>query len=277
MTLKDKVILIADCQREDGQALARKLSDLKARPVLLRRHGEPLQDGLTAWLDAQGCCYMQAELDMSSKKEIEEVIARIKAAEDFGRIDGLYFNYRTDLIFKRIEELSEEEIGSYIEQNIIAAFLLTQAAGRAISENREGSIVFLGSLNADKPTGIAPLFSMYMGALKNMSREAAVYFGYYNVRVNCLEMGPLGGEDLQFRNDISTFYEGYRYKIPSGYAGSAEDAAEGVLYLMSEKSAYVNGAELRMDGGLLLQYLDPIANYYSATRERRLGNGDAEE
>jgi glucose 1-dehydrogenase len=74
--------------------------------------------------------------------------------------------------------------------------------------------------------------------------------------VNVIEMGPVEGDDYTFRSQISSLYEDYEYKVPNAVLGTVEDTAHLLLYLCSEEARYINGADIRMDGGFLMHYID---------------------
>jgi NAD(P)-dependent dehydrogenase (short-subunit alcohol dehydrogenase family) len=99
-----------------------------------------------------------------------------------------------------------------------------------------------------------------MGALSNLAKETSLEYGRLGVDTICVEMGPTGGEDEILKSEISTFYDAYQYKIPSGYLGNANDLASLCAWLISDQCRYLNGAQIRMDGGLVLHYVDERVN-----------------
>ncbi len=237
-----KTVLIADKESESGQAAVKVFSEKRWTLLFL-----PKEEG------GEPCLSM-------SRKEIRAAIKDEMEKAGSARLDAVYYNRQPEVFRKTVEDLSGEEIDRMVKIDISAAFFFMQAVGDILSEQRQGSVVFLNSIHADKPTGITPLYCMYMGALKNMVREAAVYYGTFNVRVNSIERGASEDSEALFHNDTSSFYDGCVYKIPCGHMETWEEISRIAAFLLSEDSACVNGAELRADNGLLLHYLDVLAN-----------------
>lgn len=262
-----KVFLIADASNSIGRAVSRRLAEQGAKLVQCIPKSAQKHDYYGNMAENTVCCLKSP--DFSKIQELETLVSEILANPSFGRLDGMFFNILPEVVRQRVGDVSLECVDRLIDRDITGAFLAAKVIGECISKNG-GTMVFLGSIEDDKPTAIAPIYSMYMGALKNMVREAALFFGQYGVHSNLIELGAYEGVDALFRNDISKFYEGYQYKIPDGHVGTAEEAAELAVFLLSDRCRSVNGAEIRADGGLLLHYLDPIAN----TRAyKRMGNG----
>ena len=256
--LKNKVILIADGTTPVGKAAAELLSAEGGTPV---------------------CCVPAAKavpgsslipVDFTSEESIRGLLDRVLADENCGRVEGFFYNIVPDVVRRRISDLSVSDVDGMIDRDISSAFAAAKVIGCHL-RTVPGStpMVFLGSIHDEKPTGIAPLFSMYMGALRNLVREGGIYFGSGNVRLNLIEAGALGGEDELFRNDISTFYEGYECKIPDGHVGTPEEIAKVALFLLSDDSRYIHGEAVRADGGLVLHYIDAIANAIAHHRQEQ--------
>ncbi|MNE75690.1 putative 2,4-dienoyl-CoA reductase [compost metagenome] len=89
-----------------------------------------------------------------------------------------------------------------------------------------------------------------------LSKEAALVLGRHGVRVNTIELGPLEGDNDIFESDISTLYHDYEYKVPNAVLGSHDDLAELIHFLSSDSSRYINGSDIRLDGGFLLHYMN---------------------
>ena len=280
--LKNKVILIADAATPVGKAAAELLLAAGAKPVCCVPAAKAAADAGTESVDsAYGTVPADSvsntdnasstsdliPVDFTSEEDLRALVDRILADERYGRLEGLFYNMIPDVIRKRVSDLSVEDVDGMIDRDITAAFAAAKVIGCHLMTLEESTpMVFLGSIHDEKPTGIAPLFSMYMGALRNLIREGGIFFGSGSVRLNLIEAGALGGEDELFRNDISTFYDGYEYKIPDGHVGTPEEIAKIALFLLSDESRYVHGEAIRADGGLVLHYIDAIANIYGHRR-----------
>ena len=239
--------VIAQGDSEIGLAAALRFARAGARPVLC------LTQALSAAAKEalKGCPYEIASVDWQDEQSV-----RAAARE----ADGLFYNRRPPVVKESLLTMPLECVDQLIDRDMIGAFLAVKCFGEAMGKKKRGSVALLGSIHDDKPIGASATLSLYAGALRNMCFEAALYYGEKNVRCNLIEAGPLAGEGERLTGGASRFYDGYRYKIPSGAAGTAEDMANLACFLLSDQSAYINGAPLRMDGGLVHEYIDALTN-----------------
>jgi NAD(P)-dependent dehydrogenase (short-subunit alcohol dehydrogenase family) len=124
-----------------------------------------------------------------------------------------------------------------------------------------GSLLFVTTLHDEKPNGSDMAHSVAAGMIQNLVMEAALEYGEAGIRANQIAAGALEGSAERFPSDFATFYEGYRYKVPLGRLGTVEDVADMAVFLSSVRAGFINGARIRIDGGLSLHYLDQKANY----------------
>lgn len=89
-----------------------------------------------------------------------------------------------------------------------------------------------------------------------LAKEAALVLGRSGVSVNTIELGPIAGDNEQFESSLSTLYNDYEYKVPNAVLGNYDDLAELILFLSSDESRYMNGSDIRLDGGFLLHYMN---------------------
>lgn len=138
-----------------------------------------------------------------------------------------------------------------VQRQLGAAFVFAQAGVREMLRLRggapvdDGAVVFLGDASASR--GIAGLPRVSPGAaaagLAGMTRQLAVEWGPFGVRVNLLNVGLVVGTDVPI-GDLTQ-------RLPLGRAGTPEEIAETCYYLISRSSSYVTGVALAADGGFL--------------------------
>lgn len=249
--------VIADITTKIGKAAALRLASEGYRLVLCSLRREQVDQRLLRDLDDIGCVYGLAALCFQEEEQVKRLADSVREAEIFGKIKVFFYNILPEPDRDLVSQCSIGEFSRMIDCHVTSLVSAAKVMGSSLTD---ASLIFLGSVHGEKPTGAAPLYSMYMGAVKNMVREAAFHFGRRRVRCNCIELGAMGGEDKSFKSPISKFYEGYPYKIPTGHVPTESDIAEIVSFLASDRSRAVNGEEIRADGGLILEYLDPIAN-----------------
>lgn len=270
MNISDKTCLIADANEKLGKAVSLYLAKQGAKLVLCFDTKDSVDNNLLSNLDALNAKYKTIICDFSTYEESKKVVDEVKADDNYIKLDAMFYNITPDVVRHSVYDMPREMLEDLINNYILKAFAATKVIGDFLAENG-GVIVYRGSVNDDKPTGIAGFNSMYYAAIKNLNREAALYYGYFQVRTVNLEIGALDKEDEEYHNDIATFYDGYEYKIPSGYVGNGEDFGSLVSYLISDECKYINGAEIRVDGGLLFQYIEAVMTIQAHKRLQREG------
>jgi NAD(P)-dependent dehydrogenase (short-subunit alcohol dehydrogenase family) len=157
----------------------------------------------------------------------------------------------------RIEEVPADDFTRVLEVNVTGAFVAAQVFGPGMIEARNGSIINIGSLYAavspdprfydhipgDVPFTKPPAYGASKAALLNITRYLATHWGSSGVRVNMLSPGGVeGGQDRDFKNKFTA-------RIPLGRMAVSDDLVGPLIFLASDASRYVTGAELRVDGG----------------------------
>jgi NAD(P)-dependent dehydrogenase (short-subunit alcohol dehydrogenase family) len=157
----------------------------------------------------------------------------------------------------RLEDIPAEINRRIFEVNTLGLFQVTQVFGGAMVNARRGSIVNIGSLYAsvapdprfydhiqtDPPFLKPPAYGASKAAVVNLTKYFATAWGPYGVRVNTLSPGGvLGKQDEQFKRKFCE-------RVPLGRMAVFEDLIGPLQFLASDASAYVTGAELRVDGG----------------------------
>ncbi|ECR5126406.1 SDR family oxidoreductase, partial [Salmonella enterica] len=188
-------------------------------------------------------------LNVCDRLAIQQMINQIKQKD--GRIDVLVNNAgitRDNLI----NNMTEQEWDQVIDINLKGVFNITQAVAPLMMENKSGSIITMSSIvgtdgNIGQSNYAATkggVIAMTKGWAKEFARKGA------NVRVNCVAPGfvvtPMT-KDLP-EKVINHMIE----KTPLGRMATADDIANGVLFLASEKASFITGQTLKIDGGLVI-------------------------
>jgi 3alpha(or 20beta)-hydroxysteroid dehydrogenase len=236
------VVVVTGAARGQGAEQARRLVSEGARVVLsdiLDEEGRDLATNL-------GKAAIFIHHDVTSE---EGWFALIAEAERFGAMRGLVNNAG---IYRPVP-LLETEV-SMVEQhfrvNQLGTLLGMKHGGAALKRCGRGSIVNISSTTGLRGTINSVSYGATKWAIRGMTKTAALELAPFKIRVNSVHPGLIDtamldvrrGEDLEQREA----------KIPMGRMGTVNDVANAVLFLLSDESDYITGAEISIDGGLSL-------------------------
>lgn len=146
---------------------------------------------------------------------------------------------------------SIELFDDVIEQNLVHAWCATRATAGKIGKKKGGAILYISSIHGEKPSKVAPLYSLACGGINMMVAETAQDFGRLGIRVNQLRCGAITGDIELFKTDDIGLYSGYlNKKVPRGTLGTLDEVGMAAVFLCSDGASFINGATLSVDGGL---------------------------
>ena len=195
--------------------------------------------------------------DISKASDAEEMIAF--AEREFGKLDVL-FNNAGIMDSRDDDAIATDETVWDLTMNINAkgVFLGCKYGIPALRRAGGGSIIntasFVALLGAATPQ-IA--YTASKGAVLSMTRELAVIHAREKIRVNALCPGPLRTELLMKFLDTEQKLQRRLVHIPMGRFGEAREIAQAALFLASDESSFMTGAELVVDGGITAAYVTP--------------------
>jgi NAD(P)-dependent dehydrogenase (short-subunit alcohol dehydrogenase family) len=253
MKLRDQVVFLTDADSPSGKALMRRLADEGASLLLNSDSGGAGIASELQQLHARGTRTYVCNIDLCDHADVSRHLDQ--AEQQLGGVGVLVHN-RKFVAPISVEAGEERLFDAILRANAKSAFICAQAVGARMTTRGTGRIVFVGSIHAEKPTGSTFAYSVAMGAVQMLSREASLALGRFGINVNYIQMGPLPGDDATFHSDISFLYEDYEYKVPNAILGSWDDLAELVVFVAGDGARYLNGADIRLDGGFLNHYLD---------------------
>ncbi|MGW8375554.1 SDR family oxidoreductase [Streptomyces sp. ODS28] len=244
--LLGKTALITGATGGIGAATALLFAREGASLVLTDIAAEPLR-ALAKEAEAAGADVLAARLDVSSARQWEEVIAAVR--ERFGTLDVLV-NLAGVVDWPGIEDTEEAEWDRVIDIDqkgtwlgMKAAMPLLRAAGNASVINTSSVLGLVGS-------GAAAAYQAAKGAVRLLSKTAAVEYAQQGVRVNSLHPGVIATPMIQGILDEEGDRQPDIVRTPMRRAGGPEEVAPAILFLASDESSFVTGTELVVDGGL---------------------------
>ena len=246
MRFKDKVVLVLGGNSGIGLAAAKAFAAEGATVHFTGRSWRTIEEAMEAIPGSTGY-----QSDIADPAATEDLIARVEGAD--GRIDVLYINAGVGG-FAPLREITEEAWDHVHEINLRGCVFALQKAVRIMGEG--GSIVVTGSIGAHGPlegngTYAAAKAGLYM-AMKVFAKELVGE----GIRVNVVSPGPID-TPLLYRNpgmseeDVARLKELMIRNIPMHRMGESEEVAKAVLFLASDDAAFITGANLFVDGGLI--------------------------
>ena len=203
----------------------------------------------------EGACFVQA--DSSDKASMEHAVQ--VAVDRFGGIDALFCNsgiHRRNTIL----DISQEELDLVIRTNIYGTTYTLQAVLPRIIARGGGAVVLNSSDQFFVGKAHSFAYGMTKGAIGQIARSLAIDLGPYNIRVNAICPGTIHTplvDNLfakfseQDHKTIEQYWEEENALFARGYAGTPEEVAEMVYFLISDKASFCTGGHYLIDGGLV--------------------------
>ncbi|MEZ6135361.1 MAG: SDR family NAD(P)-dependent oxidoreductase [Pirellulaceae bacterium] len=188
------------------------------------------------------------DADVGSANELDELFARIANDE---RPLAVLVNNAAVQTFAPLLELDECDWDRTIRTNLKGTFLCTQRAGRQMQGHGSGCIINIGSGANQIPFPSLGDYAASKGGIEMLTKIAAVEFGKYNIRVNCVAPGAI--ENERTRQENPDYANTWGSITPLGRVGTESDVADMVGLLVSKQAAFVTGQTIFVDGGLWTQ------------------------
>jgi NAD(P)-dependent dehydrogenase (short-subunit alcohol dehydrogenase family) len=236
--------LVTGGTRGMGAAIAQRLLDAGAKVVVTgRSRGEATPAGATFIAG-----------DVASLEGVKAIAAGALGA--LGGLDILVNNAGGASPFPGgAASIPDEEWQTSFELNLFAAVRLTKAVLPALLESKGGAIVNISSNAARMPFGPFAHYCAAKAALDMYSRALALDLGPKGIRVNVVSPGPVitpGGDEARksFSDATGAPADVFAQAVPLGRLGSPDDVAEVVALLVSDRSSWMTGANILVDGGM---------------------------
>ena len=256
--LSGRVALVTGAAQGFGFASARRLSEAGASVLLTDRRREAVE-AAAARLAQEGRIVAAAGGDVSVDHEVDALVDA--CVERFGRLDILVNNAAaySNVV---IEEMPAEEFARVLDVNVNGAFWCArQAARQMIQQGSGGVIVNVTSIDALHPTsqGMAH-YTTSKHALWGLTKCLALELGPHGIRTNAIAPGPSLTEGaIEYIKagapqgiDVERQWAEAAGRVPMRRWADPDEIGRVVVFLASDLSAYLNGAQIVVDGGYLV-------------------------
>lgn len=243
--LAGHIAVVTGASRGLGRAISRTFLEAGARVVLI----DLKQTWAQATAEEIGGTPETAfglGADVSDRAAVATAIGT--AVERFGPIDILVNNAMWNS-YNPIDELTEETAQRMVSVGILGIAWGMQAVLPSMGTRDAGSIINIGSMAGRLGSANSLMYSGVKAAVDGMTRSASVELGPQNIRVNAVAPSTVATEGVRAMLAKETFAARVA-STPLGRLGEEEDIAQTVLWLASQRSAFVTGQSIAVDGGL---------------------------
>lgn len=250
MSFKDHCVLVTGAAHNTGFGIARRFAAEGARVWLNDCSPGETNDAVERIRAETGGRIFPLPADLADASAVASMFATL-VAQSGGRIDVLVNNAAQQAIGQPFLTTPLHVLEHTIRVNLVGAYLCGQYAARVMAERGRGAIVQLGSNSAVRAIRDRSAYVATKGALDALVRAMALELGPLGIRVNCVIPGYIHTERWQTLPPERAARR--RKNIPLGREASADDIADAVLFLASDRAACINGSQLTVDGGCLAQ------------------------
>jgi len=249
MRVAGKVALISGGSGGIGAATAKLLAKEGAAVViadLLEKEGRLVETSIIK-SGGQG---LFINLDVTNEDSWNSAVDA--AVSNFGKLDILVNNagvsHRAG-----VEDTTSDSWDKVFDVNVKGVFLGTKAVIPAMRSAGGGSIINISSIYGLVGSVTSTAYHASKGAVRIFNKSTAIQYASENIRANSVHPGFVDSPMTRAHHDNPNIHQERVSKMPLGRMGQPEDIAAGILYLASDESSFVTGAELVIDGGMTAQ------------------------
>ncbi|MGD2200959.1 MAG: 3-oxoacyl-ACP reductase family protein [Candidatus Bathyarchaeota archaeon] len=247
---KNYVAVVTGASRSIGRGIALAFAREGCSVVVNYSKSREEADEVVDTIRGMGSMAIAVQCDVSKRDEVEAMFAT--AIEEFGKVDILVNNAGI-AAGGSILETTDEVWDRHMAVNLKGVFLCSQVAARHMVERRYGKIV---NISSNSGFGVAMDGETSYGVSKagviQLTKSSAYDLGRYGVNVNCVAPGAVdtvmlkgGRSDEEYERVL----QGRRDRSSIGIVGTPEDIANAVLFFANDKTRYITGKILLVDGG----------------------------
>ena len=245
------VVLITGALTGVGRATALAFARDGARVVVSGRR-DNAGEALAAELRALGAEAEYVHADVRLEGDVSRLVDRV--VERFGRLDIAINNAGTE---GQLGPVTDQSIANYeatFATNVLGTLLSLKHEMRVMLKQRAGSIVNLSSMGGKVGIPGASVYVASKHAVEGLTKSAALEGAAAGVRVNTVAPGPIQTEMLdRFVGGDEQMKAGFLATIPAKRSATAEEIAQAILFVASDKAPYLTGQSVSVDGGYTAQ------------------------
>jgi NAD(P)-dependent dehydrogenase (short-subunit alcohol dehydrogenase family) len=244
LPMQGKVALVAGASRGIGAAAAEAFAAAGASVVLAGRSEQALQS-VAAGIQSRGGHATAVRADVSDVDSAGSLVDRAVAM--YGRLDAAFNNATDGPMPAPLADIDPAEFDRGIATNVRGTFLGMKFQIRAMLDSGGGTIVNMASMAGVNGTANLAAYVAGKAGIIGLTKVAALDYADQGIRVNVVAPGPILTHHLQAAGPEAQRLAGL--STPMRRTGSAAEVADVVLWLCSDRSSFVTGTVIPVDGG----------------------------
>ena len=253
MELDGKIALVTGGGSGLGAAAARAMAQAGAHVVLIGRTTAQMDEVAAAIRDAGGKA-LTLKADISDEAQMKAAFARI--GSEYGRLDIVFANAGINGVWAPIDELTYDEWNETQRINLGGTFLTAHLSVPLMKQNG-GSFIITSSINGTRTFTLpgASAYSTSKAGQVAFGQMLAIELAQYRIRVNIICPGAIKteiGDNTTQRNNeralVPAIFPRGKVPLTNGKPGTAEQVADLVVFLGSDRSSHISGTPIWIDG-----------------------------
>jgi len=242
--LRDHVAFLTGGGTGITGGIARAMAEAGASVALVSRRMEHLEPAAAA-INENGGKAIAVAADVRNPEEVERAVAA--TVEHFGKLD-IVVNGAAGNFLCKPEELSPNGFGSVVDIDLKGTFNVCRAAFEQLKEHR-GQILNISATLHYLGTPMQLHVSAAKAGVDALTRNLAVDWGRFGIRVNAIAPGPIEDTEGMTRLVPEPVKDRLQKKIPLGRFGKIKDIEHAAVFLCSDAASFINGLVVVVDGG----------------------------
>lgn len=245
-SLEGKMALITGASRGIGKAIAQAMAEHGADVAVAARAVEALEQTAKE-IEALGRRAVVVPCDVTNPAQVEEMVKT--TIEKLGGLDVVVNNAGGSRFMAPLTGVREDGWDKMINVNLKSVYLVSKAAGPHLLAQRKGSLINIASTAGVQGSVGLSFYSAAKWGVLGVTRSLAKEWAHAGVRVNAISPGAVDTDIWGNLTEDPNFVRGLVAPIPLGRWGQPEEIAGAAVFLASDASSFVTGANIVIDGG----------------------------
>jgi 3-oxoacyl-[acyl-carrier protein] reductase len=245
MKLKGKIAIITGASSDIGTDMSKRFAEEGAIVVMLGRNLKSLDKARSS---VKGNAVSMA-CDIMNDSQVLSVVEQI--VDQYGKIDILVNNAAKINDAIHFHEMKDSDIVDLVNTNILGTFKITKAVISKMLDNKNGSIINIGSISSERaiPRVHLAVYSATKAAISMFTKSIAVEYARKNIRCNCLNLGIINAGMIKPYLDDPQARKVLEQRQPLNRIGDPADVSNAAIFMASDESKWITGTILNIDGG----------------------------